>query len=429
MTTFNKLHNTVGGYGSRATGILLGTVLFVSNASGGDLLVDRRKDQFPTTSGRLLAPLPYSMPGLGEGFFLLGHFANMFASTTDLTLLQATGDVKGTDLNLDQIPLIEKHLYVHAELLNLSSIQQNYYDARGMNTGKDDYTLLDITSLKQRRFGLDLTFFERRVTLSVDRSHANGELDTVRDPEGIAIQEFADPYKFKNNDTRWGLQLDFTDDYQDARKGVRTNLRYQNRPALSGNDPDYFVTELDATVFTPMFTTDTLVFNIFQSDAHVRKKGNTDRTAIAQELGFECDSGDTQCQATEAAVIDNFVNERAHGTATSLGGVNRLRAFPGERFNGAHVASIGAEYRMNFVRDATPFNFSVWRDTHTGIQLAFFSEFGSVAETMNELWQDSRFVYGSGIRLVTGSGAVYRFDLAVGDEGLQPNLFFYYPWN
>ena len=84
---------------------------------------------------------------------------------------------------------------------------------------------------------------------------------------------------------------------------------------------------------------------------------------------------------------------------------------------------------MNFERKSTPFNYAIWKDTHTGFQVAFFAEMGSVAETMDQLWDEKRYVVGSGLRLVTGSGAVYRFDLAIGDEGAQPNLFFYYPWN
>jgi len=403
-------------------------VLFSTAVEASDWVVDRRKEQFPTADGRILAPIPYSMPGLGDGFFVIGHFSNLFSSTADLTVIKAVGDIKGSDVNIDEVPVIDKHLFVRAEFQHLSSVQSNYYDSRGMNTAKEDYTLLDLSSYKQQNYGMDLTFYDRRLTFSVDRYLAKGELSTIRDPDGVIIAEFSNPYKFNNNGTQWSLKLDLTDDYQDPRDGFRVNLGFQNHPAQSSNDADFYVTDLNTSLYTPMRSHDTLIVNFFQSDAHVRTKGNIDRNAIANELGFNCSPGDTQCLESEASVIDTFVDERANGTSTSLGGLNRLRAYPESRFIGAHTSTFGVEYRMNFVRDATPFDYSIWKDTHTGIQLAFFSEIGSVAETTSDLWKDTRYAVGSGVRLVTASGAVYRFDLSLGDEGVYPNLFFFYPW-
>ena len=428
MCTLKKIFNKSNSYKGSSTVLVLVTVLASSTAFASDWVVDRRKDQFPTANGRLLAPIPYSMPGLGKGLFVMGHFANTFSTTTDITVIKATGDVIGSDVNIDEFPIIHKHLFARGDFVNLSSLQQNYYETRGMNTAKDDYSLLDISSIKSQEYGLDLTFYDRRLTFSVDRTISKGELDTIRDPDGVIITQFADPYKFSSNQTKWSVQLDLTDDYLDPRTGTRLSLRFQDHPAISTDDPDFYVTELDTSFYMPLRAHDTLAINFFQSDAHVRSTGNTDRTAIADQLGFNCAPSDTQCLDTEASVIDTFANERAHGTATSLGGKNRLRAYPDSRFNGAHVSAIGGEYRMNFVRKATPFNYSIWKDTHTGIQLAFFSELGTVAETSADLWKETRYVVGSGVRLVTNSGAVYRFDLAKGDEGVESNLFFFYPW-
>jgi len=409
--------------------LLLFFALATFDVMAGDWPVERRKDQFPETSGRLLAPVPYSMPGLGDGFFILGHFTNVFSGTTDITVLQATGDIKGSVASIGEVPLIHHRLFARAELIHLGSVQQNYYQNRGMNTEKDDYTLLDITSYKGHTYGMDLSFYDRRLTFSVDRGLSKGELDAIRDPHGAVITDFTDPYIFSSSQTIWTVQLDYTDDYQDPRDGLRTKLRFQDNPSTNPDEPDFYVTELDASFYLPLRQYDTLVLNFFQSDAHVRRQGNTDRTAIANELGFNCAVTDTQCLKTEASIVDTFVNERAHGSATALGGENRFRAYPGARFRGAHSSTLGAEYRMNFVRDATPFDYSIWKDTHTGIQVAFFSEYGTVSESTGDLWKDTRYVVGSGVRLVTASGAVYRFDLAAGNEGVQPNLFFYYPWN
>lgn len=40
----------------------------------------------------------------------------------------------------------------------------------------------------------------------------------------------------------------------------------------------------------------------------------------------------------------------------------------------------------------------------------------------------TRSSYGAGLRVVTASGEVCRIDLAAGSEGVQPSIFFQYPW-
>ena len=57
-----------------------------------------------------------------------------------------------------------------------------------------------------------------------------------------------------------------------------------------------------------------------------------------------------------------------------------------------------------------------------------FAETGTVAETIGELWQESRSSYRVGVRMVTGSGSIYRFDVAAGEEGSEVTLFFFCPW-
>lgn len=92
------------------------------------------------------------------------------------------------------------------------------------------------------------------------------------------------------------------------------------------------------------------------------------------------------------------------------------------------MAFIGTEYRWNFVREAKPFDYFIWKDITTGLQLAFFYEVGTVAETSSDLWKDYRNSYGVGGRLVAASGSVYRADVAFSEEGSQLSIFFFYPW-
>jgi hypothetical protein len=106
----------------------------------------------------------------------------------------------------------------------------------------------------------------------------------------------------------------------------------------------------------------------------------------------------------------------------------RLRAFPQSRYQGAHTAFVGAEYRWNINQEATPFDYFIWKDVRTGIQVAFFAELGSVSETSSNLWHETRYSVGTGLRLIAGSGAVYRADVATGTEGTQAIVIFNYPW-
>ncbi|MDX2416382.1 MAG: hypothetical protein QNK19_02865 [Xanthomonadales bacterium] len=61
---------------------------------------DRRKDQFPSSAAHLIVPLPYSYPGVGDGFFLMGNFSNLRETTTDFLAMLVTGDAVVTFCNL-----------------------------------------------------------------------------------------------------------------------------------------------------------------------------------------------------------------------------------------------------------------------------------------------------------------------------------------
>ena len=62
-------------------------------------------------------------------------------------------------------------------------------------------------------------------------------------------------------------------------------------------------------------------------------------------------------------------------------------------------------------------------------QIAFFKEKASIAETAQNLGKDWRNSTGMGFRLVTASGMVFRLDAATGEEGLNVNVIFDYPWS
>ncbi len=271
-------------------------------------------------------------------------------------------------------------------------------------------------------------FFDRRLNLGVGQITSFMGIDAILDRKGKLVQTLGSTVKWREDYTTLLLSVDLTDDYLDPRTGVRLNVKHQSRPALTPDDPDTNVTDFSGLAYVPMFRADSLVINYFQSRADVTRKGNLDAGAIRTELGMNCAAGDQKCLTAEQDYVNNTINERRYGTATPLGGLNRLRSYTDGRFRGAHTAFAGIEYRWNFVREVKPFDYFIWKDVRTGFQLSFFSEVGSVAEHHDQLWDEARFSFGTGIRMLTGSGSVYRADVAVGDEGAQMAVFFFYPW-
>jgi hypothetical protein len=171
------------------------------------------------------------------------------------------------------------------------------------------------------------------------------------------------------------------------------------------------------------------VFNYLRSDAHVTRKGETDPAVVEQQQGLNCSTITDPVQRQFCIdAINSMVANNTYGSATSLGGFNRLRSYPTGRFRGAHTEFYGTEIRWNLTDEATPFNLFIMKDVRTSWQLAVFYEIGSTADSQCEVGDIWRSSYGAGLRMVTASGIVFRADIAAGREGVEPNIFIGYPW-
>lgn len=414
---------------SRAALIAL-VVLVGANQAEADISVpDRRRNQFPDTQAHLVVPLPYSYPGIGDGFFLMGNLSNIGGTTTDFLAMYVAGDAGGHILQLDEAPIIDQRLFARLFYQNINKAVVNQYDTRGMdNTGKYDYTLIEATLAMQKAAEINLTFHDRRLNFYYQRSAHETKVKAIRDHNGGLIRSLDKPYHNESTEDSFGINVDLTDDFQDPLKGLRFSLHYQNYPAKEPADPSFYVTTHNLLYYMPLRESDTLVLNYFQSDAHVKKKGNTSAADVRQELGLNCDALDSQCLSSEQKLVDSIIKDRTNGSSESLGGKERLRSYPQGRFQGGHSAFLGFEYRLNFKQEVVPFNYLFWKDVRTGVQVAFFGEAGTVSETYGDLWKEKRYSYGTGVRLVTASGAVYRADIANGSEGNELTVFFMYPW-
>ncbi|MFC1588911.1 hypothetical protein ACFL3P_01420 [Pseudomonadota bacterium] len=394
-----------------------------------DWIPERRKDQNPTQPAHLIVPLPYSKPGIGDGFVLMGTVSNVAETTADITGLFVTGDADGSIINGSEVPLFSDILFLDFYLQNINRAAISNYSIRGIsNTSADDFTILDISVADEINLEFNLTFYQRRLNFYYSYRDFEYQVDAIRDHDGALITTLGEPFTNADKSDSFRASVDLTDDYLDPRKGLRFDVTYQDHKANNINEPDFYTLNYKILGYLPMGKIDTLVLNYFQSDAHVQRQGNTDPDSIRAELDMNCAPADAQCLAAEQELVDNFINARTHGTSSALGGDLRLRSFPQQRYQGAHTAFIGAEYRWNITQEVTPFDYFIWKDVRTGLQVAFFAEIGTVSETSSQLWDETRHSIGAGFRLVAASGAVYRADIATGKEGAELIVIFDYPW-
>lgn len=389
---------------------------------------ERREDPYPTQEGHLFVPLPYSMPGIGEGYFLMGYLANQLDTTLDAAVVWTQGDAPGLITQLDEIPLIEDRLHLQLFDMNIDKVTVNDYESRGTDA-LSHYNLVELSGVRQQSAELTLSLWERRFALSARYNYQSEEASALRDSDGTLLARYNPPVHTERINRGIGTMLDLTDDYQDPRQGIRLRLYASDHPPIRSTDPDYFVMDYSLLYYQPVNNGDTLVFNLFRSDVHMRSTGATDPAVVLADLGgTACAPSDFVCLIAENQRVNNIITTNRYGTATSLGGTDRMRSYPDGRLTGAHAEFVGIELRSNFVQDAVPFNYFIWKDVRTSIQLAFFVEAGTVAETRDELWKETHTSYGIGARMVTASGSVYRADWAAGDEEAALSLFFYYPW-
>jgi hypothetical protein len=398
-----------------------------ASAAAG-LLPDRRRSQFLNEPGYVVAPYAYNLPGIGLGYGVLAAATNVGHSYTDLAVTAFAGDADGQALSADSIHLIDRTLILDVGGARLSRTSIQSYAHRGMSSGRNDYTLAEFGDSYFGGSRLTATFLDRRLEGFFGYYGGTARLDSLRDRSGAVIALARKSTRFNFTVGIVGARLDATDDYIDPRRGLRLEPSLWRAPR-QGTGPDFYFTDLNATAYLPVGKRSTWALNYFRSDTHVMNRGQTDPAELGRELGLDCSAiADPAASAECRRYLDSIAAQNAHGTATSLGGFRRLRSYPENRYKGAHVEFLGTELRWNLTDEVRPFNIYIMKDIRTAIQIAFFYEAGSVADSYGGVWDVVRQSYGTGVRMVTASGLVYRLDFATGDEGFQPSVFFQYPW-
>ena len=134
--------------------------------------------------------------------------------------------------------------------------------------------------------------------------------------------------------------------------------------------------------------------------------GDTDFASVESRSDLNCSNPEYTAEQTNNCnqVVNNTIAQNQYGTVGGVGGWQRLRSYPNDRFKGGHVLFYGAELRWNLTEEFKPFDIGIAKDIRTGIQLAFFYETATVADEkaqLGDVWRDS---YGMGMRMVTEIG-------------------------
>jgi hypothetical protein len=400
------------------------------NSSPDPSLPERRKPQFAKEFGYALFPYPYSLPGIGSGLSLVGGALNVADTYTDVYGIVFSGGVRGASFGVADVHLIPRTLILDTGFGSVSRVTVQSYAQRGMQSDKNDYRLLELGDTSYQGLRLTATFFDRRFEMYGAYYQGASRLKSIRDREGALIVGTQDSPREYGHTAIYGTRFDLTDDYADPRRGVRFDLTRSQSPTR-GSAAAYYVLDANASAYLPIGRRSTWAFNVLRSEAVVTRQGETDAARLQQQIGLDCATiTDAQQRAFCYQVIDNMIAQNTYGTATGLGGFNRLRGYPQGRFQGSHTFFFGTEFRWNLTEEHTPFDIFVMKDVRTVVQLAFFYETGATSDRREDIMRraNMRDVYGVGFRIVTASGVVFRGDLGYGDEGVGAAIFIGYPW-
>lgn len=406
------------------------TIWFVINVSYVNA-IERKRDQFSKNNNYIVVPAPYSVPGIGQGFLLIAYAGNVFNGYTDLFITKTAGDVEGLFYAVRDLHLIDERLYFEMFSGDIDKAAVASYKQRGMDSDQNEYNILESSDITFRGGSTTLSYFDRMFELSFQYAYGAASFNRILDKDGNVIAEGTEQ-KHEFSRHMYTMTIDYTDDLQDPREGIRLEMTYENAGLAnsSASTPEQYIVDYNLTLYIPLLSFSTLALNYFQSDAVVTKEGETDLTTIEQELGIDCTGrpDEAECESAKEAVIQNTFAENKYGTASNLGGAMRLRGYPQNRFRAAHQRFYAAELRWNLSDENSPFDLFFMKDIRTGTQLAFFYETANSADLTEDLGKTWKSNYGIGFRLITRSGFVYRFDIAEGDEGSQIAAFFNYPW-
>lgn len=404
-------------------------MFLMAPGSWADTSIERRRDQFGEDFAYYIYPIAGDIPGLGRALGLGGSAINMFGTDSDFTGFKIDGDFAASGIALLDLPIIKRRVVLDIGRYDYEVSPIVY--RRGLQSDPDNFIQPKVEgeyALGQLTYSIYDRMFEPYFRYGAGNNRLLEVLD--KDGENYAAVDRA---RYDVSFHAIGFSADYTDDRLDPRRGMRLEVSRKQNFFQDPLQSKYYVMDYNLSGFLPMRKWDTLAFNFFTSQAHVTRKGLTNADELRASSGLNCTQippGPDQdnCLQVEDEFIADAIAHNTYGTATSLGGTQRLRSYDNGRYYAGRSLFYGIEYRWNITEEYTPFNIYMAKGIRTNFQLAFFAEQGSVADKYKDLWAHRRTSYGMGLRMLL-TGVVIRLDLANGTEGFNYTIFITYPWS
>jgi hypothetical protein len=145
--------------------------------TGTDLVPNRRRSQFMNDPGYYVFPMPYSIPGVGEGLGVIGIGMNMGGSYTDMYGFALAGGLTGGGLGVTEIHLLPQRLILDVTAIRFEKSTITSYSQRGMETDKHDFSYLQFDNYWFGGGRLTATFFDRMFEVYGGGYKIGSELD------------------------------------------------------------------------------------------------------------------------------------------------------------------------------------------------------------------------------------------------------------
>jgi len=403
---------------------LLISFFFLGNAKASVFEWEpRTRNQFGNEHSHFVYPIVIDLPGVGVSSGIGTTILNANESDVDFTGFVLRGDFDVTGGTFLNYHLLKNRLLFDVGFYHFEAAVTQF--RRGIDSSSNDFIIPRFRG-KFAESQLTWTFNQRHLETFIHVLSGTQQTTQILDSNEHPYP-VADDSSSNEQISTLGLRIDNSNDLLHPRKGYRFDLALKIPKNSDPLHSSYVVSDYNATWYIPMRKRDVLAFNIFRSDAHVTNEVKEDFASLRQSRGLNCAPSDTACIQTETDYINQLIAQNQYGTATSLGGLQRLRSYPNARYYAGHSMSYGMEYRLSFNNVKNPFNYYIAKGVKTGLQIAFFAEQGSVAERSKELFDNIKSSYGVGFRLIL-TGVVLRADYANGSDGEEFTVFFDYPW-
>ena len=362
----------------------------------------RRPQKSQNPNSYYIVPWFVSIDGIGNLYGLVGGIANLLDSGTNLAAVNfQNSKFHIRALALDDLFLLGNYESWSSLTLSLGQISTELIELDAYEVGSDssDEPFQVDGSIRGTALQLQWKGFTDRVKVSYEAVIGK---DSIR----LADQaDFGIESEYARN--RYKVELDLTDDRYDSRAGIRAiwilSTQDPNGNFLAENETEaeFDIYSREVSVFIPLGDTSnqhhTLALNYYLSTLHNKN----------EEIALNRRDGNT------------------------LGGPVRMRGYPNRRFVDLHTLYYGAEYRWTLKGDfgTSGGNFVLSNDVLEGLQMAFFHEWGQVAEFADSsLYSDLKTNYGIGLRAVWQSSLVMRLDVGVSEEGTSPTFIVLQPF-